>query len=809
MENIKKAKQILLNISNFDDDRLKKLKDIDKTLSTLIKDSIPAGVLEDLQGFNGYSLPKKRALVDHLIKILEEVENTKKHKSELSQKKEEKSPVFEKKLKREFFKKKNISDLKIKPVEKRALKKIGITNIEEALYYFPKRYEDKRFKKLAQVKDGENGAFLVEVVEIKKIDKKRLKTEVKLKQGDRYLYAYFVHDKPFLYAFFRKGKKVIVAGKITVFQGKKSIIQPEIYKPEGEDIILNRILPVYSLRGDNSIKINSQTQNHLRRVLYRIINRFAPYYPEILPQYILKKYKIPEISQAFKNIHFPPYLENIDLLNDFETSYQIRFIFEELFLLQLAQAYRRKMLEKEHSQPIYTQEDFIDDFENKLPFKLTSAQKRAIKEILKDMTRPFPMNRMLQGDVGSGKTVVAAAVSLAVAQNGYQVAVMAPTEILAQQHYKNFKQFLKDYNIQIELLTGSLSQKEKNQIYKKIKEGTAQIVIGTHALIQEKVKFKNLALVIVDEQHRFGVLQRKALAEKSDKIPHILVMTATPIPRTLSMVEFGDLEQSILNELPAGRKPVETILLYDDERKVLYERIRKELDKGRQVFVVYPLIEESEKTDLKSAEEGYRHWKEAFPDKKVLLLHGKMKQEEKDHIMNQFKEGKAHILVSTTVIEVGVDVPNASVMVIEDAHRFGLSQIHQLRGRIGRGQYRGYCFLIVPSYLRRPSENIDENQRIKTLERLRILVNTTDGFKIAEHDLRIRGSGDIVGTAQAGKHNFLIADLQRPLDNSILEKAREEAFYLIEKDPQLEQYPLLKEVLMEKYKNRFDLANIA
>ncbi len=805
MQELEKAKNILEKLLSFDEDTLKKAR-ASQALYILLKKRLPNSILEDIKDMDGYSPNKKRAFAQHILKIIEELSPKNTEKKEEKPKQQSK-----RKLERAFFKSKSIKDLDfLKPVEKRALRKIGTSNLEDILYYFPKRYEDKRLKKLAQVKDGETGAFLVEVVETKKINRGKLKTEIILKQGNRFLYAYFVHDKPFLFTFFRKGKKVIVAGKINDFQGKKSIIQPEIYKAEEEDIIIDRILPVYSLKGDSSIKITSQTQNHLRRSIYKITKKFADYYPDILPEYILRKYNFPEVSEALRKTHFPEKSENIDLLNDFETSYQKRFIFEELFVMQLAQAYRKKMLEKEKAEPVKVNiDEFINLFESKLPFKMTNAQKRAIKEILQDISKPVPMNRMLQGDVGSGKTVVAAAASLAVALNDLQVAVMAPTEILAQQHYKNFKQFLKDFDIEVVLLTGSMSQKEKKEIYKKIETGEAKIVIGTHALIQDRLSFKNLSLVIVDEQHRFGVVQRKALTEKSHKVPHVLVMTATPIPRTLSMAYYGDLDISILNELPAGRKPVKTILLFDDERQSLYKKIREELDKGRQAFVVYPLIEESEKIDLKSAEEGFKHWQEAFPDKKVLLLHGKMKQEEKDKIMNEFKEGKADILVSTTVIEVGVDVPNASVMVIEEAHRFGLSQIHQLRGRIGRGQYEGYCFLIVPHYFRRPNENVDENQRLKTLERLRILVKTTDGFKIAEEDLRIRGTGDLVGTAQTGKFNFNIADLDRPEDNAILKDARLEAFELIEKDPQLENYPLLREVLFEKYGSRFDLANIA
>ena len=808
MKELKESRNTLNKIINLEDHILDRVKNLEKTLLP-IKKYIPESIFEDIKGFEGYSIPKKRALIEHLLKVIDElIDNRKRSVLKSEEKKVEKNSE-NKTLNREYFKRIQIKDIKfLKPVEKRALKRIGVQNLEDALFYFPRRYEDKRFKKLSKVKDGESGAFVVEVVEARKINRGRLKTEVLLKQGEKFLYAYFVHDKPFLFTFFRKGKKVVIAGKVNEFQGKKSIVQPEIYKLE-EDIVINRILPVYSLKGDSSIKITSQTQNHLRRSLYKLINKFADYYPEILPDYILRKYKFPEVKESIKNVHFPHSIENIDKLNDFETVYQKRFIFEELFLMQLAQAFRKKILEKEEAERINVPDGFIDEFQKHLPFEMTSAQRRAIGDILRDISKPVPMNRMLQGDVGSGKTVVAAASALAVALNGYQTAVMAPTEILAQQHYKNFKQFLKDYNIEIVLLTGSITTKEKREVYKKIREGKAKIIIGTHALIQDKVEFKNLSLVIVDEQHRFGVVQRKAITEKSHKVPHVLVMTATPIPRTLTMALFGDLDLSVLNELPKGRKPVKTILLYDDERDSLYKKIREEIEKGRQVFVVYPLIEESEKIDLKSAEEGYKHWKEAFPEKNVLLLHGKMKQEEKDRIMNEFKEGKAEILVSTTVIEVGVDVPNASVMVIEEAHRFGLSQIHQLRGRIGRGQYEGYCFLIVPHIFRRPNEKIDENQRRKTLERLMILVRTNDGFKIAEKDMELRGTGNIVGTAQSGKFNFGIVDLDRPIDNLILKDARIEAFELIEKDPELKNYPELRKLLFEKYGSRFELANIA
>jgi len=477
--------------------------------------------------------------------------------------------------------------------------------------------------------------------------------------------------------------------------------------------------------------------------------------------------------------------------------------------LQPAQMYRKNLLKSDPAERITVSEGFIDEFESKLPFELTEDQRKAIKEILSDISKTVPMNRLVQGDVGSGKTVVAAASVIAVALDNKQTAVMAPTEILAAQHYRTFKDILKNFGITPYLLTGSIPQKDKKKIYRLIQSGEAKVVIGTHALIQDELKFKNLSLVVVDEQHRFGVIQRKALIEKSHKVPHTLIMTATPIPRTMQIASFGDLDISTIKQLPKGRKPVETVLIYDDEKKILYRKVSQEIEKGRQVFVVYPLIEESEKIDLKSAEEGYEQWKKAFPDKKILLLHGKMPQEEKDRIMESFRKGEADILVSTTVIEVGVDIPNASVMVIEEAHRFGLSQIHQLRGRIGRGQYEGYCYLVLPSRFKRKLENRDEEKRrVQTVERLKILVKTNDGFRIAEEDLKIRGGGDIAGTAQSGRLNIGIADLSRDLDRKILQIAKDEAQKLIEKDPYLRHHTVLKEIVFERYADRFDLVNV-
>ncbi len=797
MKNLKKAKKILKKIKDYDDKVLSRTK-VSEALFELLKNHLPEGMLEDIKNIDRITPQKKRALIDYTLKTLQQI------KPEEKEKKKEKP----KKISFDDFFKINVNQIPfLKPVEKKALKKVGIQTVYDAIFFFPKRYEDKRLKKISNVKDGETALFRLEVVDIKKINRGKLKTQVILKQGNRFLNAFFVHDKPFLFTFFKKGKEVYLYGKVSVYGKDISMIQPEIFN-QLDRIILDRILPVYSLRGDATVKTTSQTINHLRRAIFKILEEYINSFPEYLPETIRVRNKFPPLKEALIKTHFPDFLTDIDHLNQFKTRHQRRIIFDDLFILELACFYRKNMIKENPAPVIKTENEFIQEFENSLPFNLTSDQKKAINDILNDISKPYPMNRMVQGDVGSGKTVVAVASSLAVAQSGKQVAVMAPTEILAKQHYMNFKQILKNFGIDVYILTGSTPQKEKKEIYKKMETGEAKIVIGTHALIQDEVKFKELALVIVDEQHRFGVEQRKALIEKSGKVPHVLVMTATPIPRTLSLTQFGDLDLSIIKQMPAGRKKVETVIYYEDERERMNYFIKNELEKGRQVFVVYPLIEESEKIDLKSAEEGYKKWKEAFPDQNISLLHGRMTQEEKDKIMEDFRNKKADILVSTTVIEVGVDIPNASVMVIEDAYRFGLSQIHQLRGRIGRGSYEGYCFLIVPEEFKYRSDDPDfEKKREKAMERLKILVKTSDGFKIAEADMKLRGMGNIMGTAQSGRFNFGLADLTR--DTEILNTAIEEAKKLIGEDPHLEKHPLLRKLMFRKYGERFNLAGVA
>jgi ATP-dependent DNA helicase RecG len=802
MENSNPAKSIIDKLVNSDDVYLSRVKNLSETLIPLLKGNIPDGLIEDLHLLDSMNPAKKR---DFLKIILSHLNSTpyKNIKQQINLEKQQtyRYKIFD-------LEKYTISNLSIlSNLEKKAFKKIMAENVYQALYNFPDRYEDRKVKKILKVKDGESGTFYAEVEDIKKVNRGKLKVEVILKQSDVKFSALFFYDKPYLYTYFRKGKTVKLFGKVSVYKKNYSLIQPEILEVKEDNI--DTIVPVYSLRGDSSIKITGQTINHLRRGMFKIVEKFSDV-KDYIPAYILDKYNFPNLAESLKFIHHPNENSDVEDLNNFQDIHQKRLIFDELFLLQLAQKYRKALLQRNPSYKIKTKEDFLHQVEKNLPFELTNAQRRTIKEVLKDMEKDIPMNRMVLGDVGSGKTVVAAVASLAVALNGYQSAVMAPTEILAQQHYNNFKTFLKPYlkDYEIALLTGSLSATEKKKIYKAIEDGLIKVVIGTHALIEEKVRFKDLALVVVDEQHRFGVEQRKALIERSEKKPHVMVMTATPIPRTLALAYYGDLDISKLDELPKGRKPVKTVILFERERDKLYSILKEELKKGRQAFVVYPLIQESEKTDLKSAEEGFKHYQEIFKDYKVVLLHGKMKQEEKDRIMEEFKEGKAQILVSTTVIEVGVDVPNATVMVIEESHRFGLSQIHQLRGRIGRGQYEGYCFLIAPDELSIPQqEQSKEKSRLKTLERLKILVKTNNGFEIAEKDLELRGTGDIAGIRQSGESGFALADLKR--DEEILNIATQEAQSLIEKDPTLENHKELKDIIFKKYAQRFDLVNIA
>lgn len=505
---------------------------------------------------------------------------------------------------------------------------------------------------------------------------------------------------------------------------------------------------------------------------------------ETLPGNILAEHGLISRKEAILRINFPVELSDAEIARK-------RLSFEELFYLELILALKKENIKNEKKGIVFSSdiEKLTDDFRTILPFELTNAQKKVIREIYNDMSSDKCMNRLLQGDVGSGKTVVALFSMLIAIGNGYQAAIMCPTELLAEQHYKTISDLVKPPDAKVTLLVGGQRKKLREEILSDIREGRSNIIIGTHALIQEKVEFNNLGFVVIDEQHKFGVMQRAKLKEKGLN-PDVLVMTATPIPRTLAMTHYGDLDVSIIDQLPGNRKPVRTALRKDDDRTKVYSFVKKEIDRGRQVYVIYPLIDESEKLDLKSVEENYILLKEKyFPEYKVGMVHGRMLWNEKDEVTEEFRKGNIHLLVSTTVIEVGIDIPNATIMIIEEAQRFGLSQLHQLRGRVGRGAEQSYCILMA--------KNTDED----SMRRLNILCETTDGFRIAEADMEIRGPGEFFGIRQSGILNFSCTDLTR--DKDVLETARKIAFEIVEKDPQLREpeHAVIREAFLKDFKD--------
>jgi ATP-dependent DNA helicase RecG len=575
----------------------------------------------------------------------------------------------------------------------------------------------------------------------------------------------------------------IVFGKPTSFGQMVNIVHPEVDGMEKSEQISTGLVPFYNTT--EKMKRSFLNSKAIQNLQYELLKSLNWTLPETLPPYLVAKTGMMSFGEAMKNIHFPSSVDNL-------RKAQLRLKFDELFYIQLnilRNTFERKMVlcGLRFSK---VGDAFNTFYHNYLPFQLTNAQKRVIREMRADMGSGKQMNRLLQGDVGSGKTLVGLLTMLLAVDNGYQACMMAPTEILANQHYATIKGFLKDMNVNVALLTGSTKKKEREKILPAIASGEVNIVIGTHALIEDSVVFSSLGLAIIDEQHRFGVAQRSKLWRKhNDRVPHVLVMTATPIPRTLAMTLYGDLDVSVIDELPPGRKPIKTIHRYDNNKAQLYDFLRNEIKLGRQIYVVYPLIEESEKLDFKNLEEGYETFKEVFPEYKVSMVHGKMKAAEKDSEMNKFASGESQILVATTVIEVGVNVPNASVMVIESAERFGLSQLHQLRGRVGRGAEQSYCVL-VSSY----------KLSSDTRKRLEIMVNSNNGFEIAEADLRLRGHGDLEGTRQSGEGlDLKIANLAA--DGQILQYARDLAQSVLDSDSSLQNPE--NRILSERLKSLF------
>lgn len=660
------------------------------------------------------------------------------------------------------------------------LNKLGIYTVGDLLYYFPRKHVDYSTRtRIRDLKVGETTTIFGTIKAVESFTTKNNLGVVKVRIGDGsgYLNLSFFASKANKYTQermktqFPKGTGIMVSGlvkfnnydrSLTLDKPTYSIMDDDILDPS--NINMARIVPIYPL----SEKLNIKT---LRRAIFNTIQLFKNDIETVLPNKIIEKYNLLPKNEAIEGIHFP---------KDNETLQKARYtlVFEELFLIQLKLALLREENNKNLSAvPLEIKKDgLVMRFIESLPFKLTSAQQRAVNEILNDLNSTKPMQRLLQGDVGSGKTVVATIMLLAGIENGYQAAIMAPTEILAQQHYNNLVKWLTPLGLKVELLIGSIGKKLRRESETNLRNGQANIAVGTHALIQDGVEFANLGAVVIDEQHRFGVKQRLALRKKSQN-PQVLTMTATPIPRTLAITMNGDLDLTIIDELPKGRKPIITTLT--NSRRQIADLIRHEVDAGRQAYIVYPLIEESETLSAKAATIEKERWQnEVFPNYKIGLLHGKLKNDEKDEVMEKFKNKEYDILVSTTVVEVGVDVPNATVIVIENAERFGLSQLHQLRGRVGRSDLQSYCVLS------------SSTKSHETRARLDIMTQTNDGFVIAEKDLQIRGPGEFLGTRQSGLPDMIIADIVN--DAKILELARAEAIDFV-RNNNIDDYPLLKE----------------
>ena len=714
---------------------------------------------------------ERRKSIDKLIKILKSETSVKDPSKKISK---EKKPA------------KDIDVMYMKGVGPKIaykLNKLGIYTIQDLIMYFPKKHIDYSSRTLIKnLKEGQNTTVFGYIKSVSAFNTKNKLSVVKVTIADesgkidlsffqansnRFILERTKSQFPVNAGIMLSGavKRNNYDGRLTFDKPTYSIMTGEFLEDKNSNLNIARIVPIYTVCEDLSIKV-------LRRAIFNAVQMYKDEVKNVIPDFIRQKYGLLDKKEAVAQIHFP---ESVELLE------QARFslIFEELFLIQLKLAKLREQNTKNHSALALTvkEDGLVKKFINNLPFELTSGQKKAVNEILNDLNSETPMARLLQGDVGSGKTVVATIMLLAGVENGYQGAIMAPTEILAQQHYNNLQQWLTPMGISVGLFLGSQGKRVREKFRTDLRNGQMNIAVGTHALIQEDVDFNNLGAIVVDEQHRFGVKQRNILKKKSQN-PQMLTMTATPIPRTLALTVHGDLDLTIIDELPKGRKPVKTTLV--TSHRGVYELIQNEIERGRQVYIVYPLIEESETLSAKAATiEKERLQTEIFPQFKIGLLHGKLKNDEKEQVMNDFKNKKYDILVSTTVVEVGVDVPNATVILIENAERFGLSQLHQLRGRVGRNDLQSYCILHTSS------------KSQETKERLNIMTQTNDGFVIAEKDLQLRGPGEFLGTRQSGLPDLIISDIVR--DAKILEMARTEAIDFI-KSKKIESYPILQEL---------------
>ncbi|HSM57282.1 MAG TPA: ATP-dependent DNA helicase RecG [Candidatus Sulfomarinibacteraceae bacterium] len=670
------------------------------------------------------------------------------------------------------------------------LSTLGAETIGDLLYIFPRRYDDySLLKPINRLQYGDQVTIIGTIWETRARRTHNNQTIVQsiISDGtDKVQATWF--NQPWLTDKLTAGTQIVISGAVEQYLGRKVFNSPE-WEPLSEELLrTGRIVPVYPLtKGLGS--------NKMRQIMKEAVDNWAARVPDPMPETIRERQDLLALPEAIFQVHFPT---SRDVLHQARR----RLAFDELFLLQLGMLGQRRQWQSDPAQPLTEGDDVLQRFISNLPFQLTGAQQRVTEEIRNDMARDIPMNRLLQGDVGSGKTVVAAAAMVIAVANGAQAAMMAPTEILAEQHYQGLNRMLSDLDINMRLLTGSATSADRSEIYAGLSDGSIDVIIGTHALIQDNVQFNNLGLAVIDEQHRFGVDQRAALRDKgiSDdgqqpaRNPHLLVMSATPIPRTLALSLYGDLDISILDEMPPGREEITTRWIRPSERERAYAFVRGQIQKGRQAYIICPLVEESDKIEAKAAvEEHARLQEEVFPDLKLGLLHGRMKGEEKESIMRDFYRGETDILVSTSVIEVGVDVPNSTVMVIEGANRFGLAQLHQFRGRVGRGEHRSYCLLISDAV------NGDAEERLLALEQ------SNDGFMLAEKDLELRGPGEFFGRRQSGIPELYMASL---LDVKLLETAREEAQWLFEVDPDLEapEHAAIRQRVEQFWDNAADIS---
>ncbi|MBN2452752.1 MAG: ATP-dependent DNA helicase RecG [Candidatus Omnitrophica bacterium] len=675
------------------------------------------------------------------------------------------------------------------PKRSEDLAKVGVRTVEDILFYLPSRYEDRsKVVKIRELKVGEANTVEGEIAAVsnKRTARGLSMFDITLADDTGFIHAVWF-NQPYLKDYLLKGAKVTLYGRVELYD-RVQIINPEyeiIKDTPDESIHMKRIVPIYPAT-------NELSQKYLRGLIFQATANHCRFLVERLPTYIIARQRLVDIKFAVRNIHFPIDLENL------EKAYR-RIVFEEFFMLQLALAIKKRSAAAEAGGLAHAVSgELIGQLSGALPFELTAGQKKAITEIERDMASEKPMSRLLEGDVGSGKTVVAAHSLVLTVQNGFQGCLMAPTEVLARQHFIALSELLMPLGINIALLIGGIDPRAKKELLACIKEGKVDIVVGTHAMIQEAVEFRKLGLAVVDEQHKFGVTQRAVLKEKGYN-PHILVMTATPIPRTLALTVYGDLDISVIKELPKGRKPIVTYWVEESKRRKVYDFTREELGKGRQAYVICPRIEESfPGSRTKNVTATFEELKSRiFTGFEVGLLHGRMSSAEKEKVMKDFRKGKIKVLVSTIVIEVGIDIPNATVMLIENAERFGLSQLHQLRGRVGRGEHESYCILLA------------DPQGAEAVRRLKAMEETLDGFRIAEADLEIRGPGEFFGTRQHGLPEIRFGNILKDFD--IMELARKEAFEIVKRDPALKEdhHRLLKAALMARFKDKLDLVNVA